>query len=302
MFIFIVLSVLCLAGAAYLIGEAVTLPARERRSSVNRAATYGKFRAALGQQQLPFSQRVLTPLGDRLAGFTLKLHPKTTVDGVSARLLAAGLGRKISPTTFLAFKSALALGGLVTGALFGGAAAGPGGVLFAAIALGGIGFIAPDFVVSGKARSRKDRIRAELPDALDLMAVSVEAGMGFDGAISKLTEHMHGPLADEFALTLGEIRIGESRQDALKKMSDRTNTPELASFVRSIIQADQLGISLGRILRVQATDSRLKRQAAAEEKAMKAPIKMLFPTVLFIFPAMFLVILGPAFLNLSKIF
>jgi tight adherence protein C len=301
-FIFIVLGVLCLAGAAYMIGEAVTLPARERRSSVTRAATYGKFRAALGERQLPFSQRVLSPLGDRLAGWTLKLHPKTTVDGVSARLLAAGLGRKISPTTFLAFKSALALGGLVLGALFGGAAAGPGGVLFAAIALAGIGFIAPDFVVSGKARSRKDRIRAELPDALDLMAVSVEAGMGFDGALSKLTEHMQGPLSDEFALTLGEIRIGESRQDALKKLSDRTSTPELASFVRSIIQADQLGISLGRILRVQATDSRLKRQAAAEEKAMKAPIKMLFPTVLFIFPAMFLVILGPAFLNLSKIF
>ena len=302
MIIFIVLGVLCLAGAAYLIGEAMTLPARERRSSVNRAATYGKFRAAFGQQQLPFSQRVLSPLGDRLAGWTLKLHPKTTVEGVSTRLLAAGLGRKISPTTFLAFKSALALAGLALGALFGGAAAGPGGVLFAAIALAGIGFIAPDFVVSGKARSRKDRIRAELPDALDLMAVSVEAGMGFDGAIAKLTEHMHGPLADEFALTLGEIRIGESRQDALKKLSDRTSTPELASFVRSIIQADQLGISLGRILRVQATDSRLKRQAAAEEKAMKAPIKMLFPTVLFIFPAMFLVILGPAFLNLSKIF
>jgi tight adherence protein C len=301
-FIFIVLSLLCLAGAAYLIGEAVTLPARERRSSVNRAATYGKFRAALGKQQLPFSQRVLVPLGDRLAGWTLKLHPKTTVDGVSARLLAAGLGRKISPTTFLAFKSALALGGLAVGGLFGGAAAGPGGVLFAAVALAGIGFIAPDFVVSGKARSRKDRIRAELPDALDLMAVSVEAGMGFDGALSKLTEHMDGPLSDEFALTLGEIRIGESRQDALKKLADRNSTPELSSFVRSIIQADQLGISLGRILRVQATDSRLKRQAAAEEKAMKAPIKMLFPTVLFIFPAMFLVILGPAFLNLSKIF
>jgi len=113
---------------------------------------------------------------------------------------------------------------------------------------------------------------------------------------------MDGPLADEFALTLSEIRIGEGRADALKKLADRTGTPELASFVRAIVQADQLGISLGRILRVQATDSRLKRQAAAEEKAMKAPIKMLFPTVLFIFPAMFLVILGPAFLNLSKIF
>jgi len=132
--------------------------------------------------------------------------------------------------------------------------------------------------------------------------VSVEAGLGFDGAISKLTEYMHGPLADEFALTLSEIRIGESRQDALKKLAERTSTQELSSFVRAIIQADQLGISLGRILRVQATDSRNKRQAAAEEKAMKAPIKMLFPTVLFIFPAMFLVILGPAFLNLSKVF
>ena len=299
MIMLIVLGAFCLAGAAFFLSEAVTLPARERRTSVNRAASYGKLRAVLGQPQLPFSQRVLSPMGDRLAGWTLRLHPRTTIDGVSSRLLAAGLGRKISPTTFLAFKSALAIGGLMLGGLFGGAAAGPGGVLFAAVALGGIGFIAPDFVVSGKARSRKDRIRAELPDALDLMAVSVEAGMGFDGAIAKLTEHMHGPLADEFALTLSEIRIGETRHDALKKLSDRTGTPELSSFVRSIIQADQLGISLGRILRVQATDSRLKRQAAAEEKAMKAPIKMLFPTVLFIFPAMFLVILGPALLNLT---
>ena len=303
MIIFIVLGVLCLAGAAYLVGEAVTLPARERRSSVNRAATYGKFRAALGQQQLPFSQRVLSPLGDRLAGWTLKLHPKTTVEGVSTRLLAAGLGRTISPTTFLAFKSALALGGpRARRPLRRRSGRSRAACSSRRSRWRGIGFIAPDFVVSGKARSRKDRIRAELPDALDLLAVSVEAGLGFDGAIAKLTEHMHGPLADEFALTLSEIRIGESRQDALKKLADRTGTPELSSFVRSIIQADQLGISLGRILRVQATDSRLKRQAAAEEKAMKAPIKMLFPTVLFIFPAMFLVILGPAFLNLSKIF
>jgi tight adherence protein C len=113
---------------------------------------------------------------------------------------------------------------------------------------------------------------------------------------------MQGPLADEFGLTLNEIRIGEGRQDALKKLSERTDTPEVSGFVRSIIQADQLGISLGRILRVQAADTRLRRQAAAEERAMKAPIKMLFPTVLFIFPAMFIVILGPAFLNLAKLF
>src|SRR5204862_3066257 len=170
------------------------------------------------------------------------------------------------------------------------------------LALGGVGFIVPDFVVSGKARRRKDAIRAELPDALDLLAVSVEAGLGFDGAISKLADHMEGPLTEEFGFALNEIRFGESRQDALKKLAERADTPEISGFTRAIIQADQLGISLGRILRVQATDTRQRRQAAAEEKAMKAPIKMLFPTVLFIFPAMFLVILGPAFLNLSKIF
>jgi tight adherence protein C len=302
MLLVMMLGLLFLAAAAYFLGDAVTAPARERQTSMRRAARYGTFRPSLGRVHLPFKQRVLVPAGDRLARWTLKLHPKTTIDGVSTRLLAAGLGRSLSATTFLALKSAFAIGGLVLGAVFGGALTGPGGVLFCSIALAGLGFIAPDFAVSAKARSRKDSIRAELPDALDLMAVSVEAGMGFDGAISKLTEHMHGPLADEFALTLSEIRIGETRQDALKKLAERTSTPELSSFVRAIIQADQLGISLGRILRVQATDSRNKRQAAAEEKAMKAPIKMLFPTVLFIFPAMFLVILGPAFLNLSKIF
>ena len=298
----IFIGLVCLAVSAYFVGDAVTLPARERHTSVNRAARYGSFRPSLGAAHKPFRERVLVPLGARLARWTLKLHPRTTIDGVSARLLAAGLGRSLSPTTFLAFKSGLAIGGIVLGALFGGAVAGAGGVLFLSVTLAGLGFILPDLAVSSKARQRKERIRAELPDALDLMAVSVEAGMGFDGAISKLTDHMSGPLADEFALTLSEIRIGETRQDALKKLSARTSTPELATFVRAIIQADQLGISLGRILRVQATDSRLKRQAAAEEKAMKAPIKMLFPTVLFIFPAMFLVILGPAFLNLSKIF
>jgi tight adherence protein C len=176
-----------------------------------------------------------------------------------------------------------------------------GGMLFAVAGAAG-GFMIPDFVVGSRARSRRERVRAELPDALDLLAVSVEAGMGFDGAIAKLTEHLPGALTEEFGLALGEMRIGESRAEALKKMSLRVDAPELAAFVRSIIQADQLGISLGRILRVQAADTRLRRQAAAEERAMKAPVKMLFPTVMFIFPSMFLVILGPAMLNLTALF
>ena len=172
-----------------------------------------------------------------------------------------------------------------------------------AMALGGVGFIAPGLHRLGmRGRQRRELIRTQLPDALDLLAVSVEAGLGFDGAVAKLTEHMEGALAEEFSLTLGEMRIGESRHDALKKLAERAGAPEVASFTRAIIQADQLGISLGRILRVQAADSRLKRQAAAEEKAMKSPIKMLFPTVIFIFPAMFIVILGPAMLNLLELF
>jgi len=171
-----------------------------------------------------------------------------------------------------------------------------------AMFLGALGFFAPDYGLTLKARGRKERVRAELPDALDLLAVSVEAGLGFDGALAKIKEHMDGPLAEEFALMLSEMRIGESRQEALKRLSDRVDVPELSAFTRAIIQADQLGTSLGRILRVQAADARLRRQAAAEEKAMKAPIKMLFPTVLFIFPAMFLVILGPALLNIQELF
>jgi tight adherence protein C len=168
--------------------------------------------------------------------------------------------------------------------------------------MGVAGFAAPGIYVNSRVRRRQAAVAAELPDALDLLAVSVEAGLGFDGAVQKLTEHMDGPLIDEFDLALGEMRIGEGRQEALKKISERSASPEMASFVRAIIQADQLGISLGRILKVQAGDTRLKRQLLAEEKAMKAPIKMLFPTVIFIFPAMFLVVLGPAFLNLAKFF
>jgi tight adherence protein C len=215
--------------------------------------------------------------------------------------MAAGLGLKLSPTSYLALKAAFALIGVFVGSLLG-ASRGFAGLVVGAGVLGAIGFLGPDYALTLKARSRKEKVRAELPDALDLLAVSVEAGLGFDAALAKLNEHMDGPLAQEFGLTLSEMRIGESRSEALKRMSDRVDAPELSAFTRAIIQADQLGTTLGRILRVQATDARLRRQAAAEERAMKAPIKMLFPTVLFIFPAMFLVILGPAILNVEKLF
>ena len=296
------LAMLTLGLAAFLVAEVVTLPTRQRTLSVRRAATYGRARIGPRLQVEPFRKRVLEPSKDSLARWVLKLNPKTTVEAVAARLLAAGLGRTISPTGFLAVKGALAIGGILFGAVFGGSLSGGFPAVLGAITFGAAGFFVPDLFVSMRARRRRDRIRAELPDALDLLTVSVEAGLGFDGALSKLTEHMQGPLAEECALTLNEMRIGESRQEALKRLADRVDTPDVQAFVRAVIQSDQLGMSLGRILRVQAADARLRRQAAAEERAMKAPIKMLFPTVIFVFPAMFLVVLGPAFLNLTKIF
>ena len=297
----LILGLMLLGGAVFLVGEVATLPARQRHSSVRRAATYGRFRLPGGPPQLRFRERVLMPASSSIAQLVLKLNPRVTVDSVRMKLLSAGLANKIQPNAFLALKGAAAGGGLLFGFLIGVGSSPTTALLFAAV-FGLGGFFGPDFVVSARARSRKEKVRAELPDALDLLAVSVEAGLGFDGAISKLTEHMDGALSEEFGLILGEMRIGESRQDALKKMAERIDTPELSAFVRAIVQADQLGISLGRILRVQAADTRLRRQAAAEERAMKAPIKMLFPTVMFIFPAMFLVILGPALLGLSKLF
>lgn len=297
----LIIAVACLAGAVFLVGEVATLPSRERERSMRRATTYGFFRIASPLDQQRLRERALEPLRETFARWVLKVNPRTSMEAISLRLLGAGLGRRLSPTGFLAAKGFLAVGGGLFGLLIMSATGSGLGLLFVG-AFGAGGFIAPDYFVSLKAKGRRERIRADLPDALDLLAVSVEAGLGFDGAIAKLTEHMEGPLAEEFGLTLGEMRIGESRQDALKRMSERVDAAELSSFTRAIIQADQLGTSLGRILRVQAADTRLRRQAAAEERAMKAPIKMLFPTVLFIFPAMFLIILGPAFLNLDKIF
>jgi tight adherence protein C len=295
------LAFLCLAGAVYLIGEVATLPSRERERSIRRASSYGFVRIASPLDAKKFRERAMEPMRESMAKWVLKINPRTSLESISLKLLGAGLGRRITPTGFLAAKGVLAATGALVGLMVSSMAGSATGLIFL-VGLAAAGFFGPDYFVSLKARGRRERIRADLPDALDLLAVSVEAGLGFDGAIAKITEHMEGPLADEFGLALGEMRIGESRQDALKRMADRVDAPELSSFTRAIIQADQLGTSLGRILRVQAADSRMRRQAAAEEKAMNAPIKMLFPTVLFIFPSIFLVILGPAFMNLEKVF
>ena len=296
----LILAIATIGAAAFFFAEIATAPMRTRRNLVHRAANYGRVRTITGKEMPRFRERAFAPFVSKVARLMLRVNPRTTVESVSARLMAAGM-RKTSPTGVIAAKGILAVGGVFFGIALGSALV-PKYLLLWALFLGVLGFAGPTMYVNSRVRRRQAAVAAELPDALDLLSVSVEAGLGFDGAVQKLTEHMEGPLIEEFELALGEIRIGEGRSEALKKMSERSGSAEMASFVRAIVQADQLGISLGRILRIQAGDTRLKRQLLAEEKAMKAPIKMLFPTVVFIFPAMFLVVLGPAFLNLSKLF
>jgi tight adherence protein C len=291
-----------LFAAVLIVVEHATVPARMRREAIVRATRHGGgFEVARDEVMPSLRVRLLVPLAGAAARLVLRLSPKTSVETIDKRLLSAGVAHALSAPGFLATKVLGAVVGVVVGALAGSAlGSGVRGFVFA-IALGAVGFILPDRLLTLKGKNRREQIQADLPDALDLLAVSVEAGLGLDGAIAQLIENMNGPLVDEFALTLGEMRIGETRAEALKKLAERVDVQEMTSLTRAIIQSDQLGISLGRILRLQARDTRIRRQNAAEEKANKAPIKMLFPTVLFIFPALFFVILGPAFITILKV-
>ena len=296
------LALVCIGGAVFMVSEAATYPSRLKARSIKRAAEYGHVHVPRNELELlRFRERVVAPTATRLASIPLKLNPRTNVATIGIKLVAAGLSQRITVSSFLAIKGGTTVVGGLFGLLLGVTGSFASALIFIPM-FGGLGFLVPDWTLAFKIRSRREKIRSDLPDALDLLAVSVEAGLGFDGAVTKLTEHMDGPLVEEFALMLNEIRVGEARSVALRKMAERVDAMELSNFVRAVIQADQLGISLARILRVQAADTRLRRQAAAEEKAMKAPIKMLLPTVFFIFPSMFIVILGPAMLNIMTVF
>ncbi|MFV9510507.1 type II secretion system F family protein [Tepidibacillus sp. LV47] len=165
-----------------------------------------------------------------------------------------------------------------------------------------IGYLAPIFYLKRKRDQRIDAIEKGLPDVLDILTVSVEAGLGFDAAIVKVVEKTNGVLADEFHKMLQEMKMGKSRREALRNLGNRTGTDDMKQFVGAMIQADQLGIRIGNVLRIQAEDMRQKRRQRAEEKAMKAPIKILFPLVFFIFPAIFIIVLGPAVIQIIHTF
>ena len=165
------------------------------------------------------------------------------------------------------------------------------------------GFImGPDSVLNRKVEERQYAIRTKLPDVMDLLVISVEAGLGFEQALDRTVAAVPGPLTDEFARMLGEVRAGASRADAMRALDARTNIPEIRSFVLAILQADTFGVSIGRVLRAQADEMRIKRRQLAQERAQKAPVKMLIPMVFCIFPALFVIVLGPAALNIVDTF
>jgi len=301
--ILIIIAVGLLGAATYLLLTGLTVRQREAAVSLGKAKRYGVQSQREVETRRSVNDRIVGPLTQKVAAVTSKFLPRTDPNLIANRLMAAGLARSMSPQMYLALKGGLVFMSIAFGliVLVSGLVPAAMGML---VALGGaaIGYIAPDFFINSRTRARREMMQMELPNILDLLCVSVEAGLGFDAAVAKLSERMTGPLVDEFGLVLHEMRIGESRSEALKNLSERVEAPEVAQFARAIIQADQLGISLSRILRVQSQDMRLRRQLAAEEKAMKAPVKMLFPTVIFIFPSMFVVALGPAALNLMKTF
>ncbi|MEL7209328.1 MAG: type II secretion system F family protein, partial [Actinomycetota bacterium] len=172
---------------------------------------------------------------------------------------------------------------------------------WAAAGLGAVvGAVGPSSSLNRAVETRQKAVQKSLPDVLDLLVISVEAGLGFEQAVDRVIENVPGELSDEFARVLGETQAGSSRSDALRSMQERVDTPEVRSFVLAMIQADTFGVSIGRVLRAQADEMRIKRRQLAQEKAQKAPVKMMIPMVLCIFPALFVVVLGPAMINISR--
>jgi tight adherence protein C len=291
----LVLAALAFAAAIVIASDSVVPSARRRQMAVAIVRRWSPRAAGNrpGRRSSPAVVKAAEAVGQRLTTEKVRL-------GLPDRIAAAGFAGRLTVESFVAMRVGLAavgtLGGLALGAVFGASA---GRVVLLTIALGVFSFLAPGFWLDHRARARREEVRRTLPEALDLLAVTVEAGLGLYGAIQRLVETTTGALADEFALVLTELRVGESSERALKRMAARMNSPEVSSFVRSLIQGEQLGLSLGRSLRNIAEDTRNRRRAEAEEKAAKAPVKMLFPTALFIFPALFIVILGPAVLEIK---
>jgi tight adherence protein C len=245
------------------------------------------------------SRRLLSPIWTKLIERMEVMTPRGWKVAEQKRLNQSGMLGKMTMGEWLSWRFVSLVGGLILAFFIGWSMTG-----LAKIWVGGLlifmGWYFPIYHLKKKAAERQKQITRSLPDVLDLLTVSVEAGLGFDAAVAKVVEKTDGALAEEFGKTLQEIRMGKGRRDALKDLGRRTGNADLLGFVSSIVQADQLGVSIGNVLRIQSEDLRGRRKARAEEQAMKAPIKILFPLIMFIFPSIFIIILGPAVLSIKN--
>jgi tight adherence protein C len=251
----------------------------------------------------PFLSRVVRPLTGGLFEFFSGVLPSNYRDRIHTQLVQAGLSAQFRAEEIITLQVLAA----VVGALLGGIIAitgvvGGGLALLVFILLPIMGVQLPKSWLDRKVTERVEAIKRDLPDTLDLMAISVEAGLGFEGALGIVCENFSSPLADEFARTLREMELGLPRRDALLNMKKRAEVAELSNFVLTLTQADALGMPIGRVLKTSATEMRTKRRQWAREKAAKLPVKILFPLVLFIFPPIFIVLLGPAASQITQAF
>jgi tight adherence protein C len=296
MIVFLVAGVAVLA----LFGFQLTRPrlAAER----DRRAALATVRSAAAGGVVPSAPRprlaLFAPVSALLVRVHMKVWRKQSTDDISAQLRLAGASRRVTPELFMAGRVGLTILGLLAGfTLAGGGRGIILGIVFAAA-----GVYLPAFFLSKAAAQRADRIDGELPHFVDQLAIAIEAGMTFDAALSYLVDASDGPLAEEIGRVIAELRVGESRRSAMRSFADRVGSENATAFANAVVSSDQLGSPLAAILRAQAADFRHRRQMHAEERAQKAPVKMLFPIVIFILPVMFVAILAPAFLGANGLF
>jgi tight adherence protein C len=246
--------------------------------------------------QAPFLERTLRPLASRLAGTTSRVTSASFAATTQKRLALAGNPGDLRVADWLGIKALGAILGAILFAVLGIFVLGTGFAFGLILGIVGLlfGYTIPEFWLGGRVRKRQHLILLMIPDSLDLLTISVRAGLGFDAALGKVVEKLDGPLTDEFRRALAEVRVGKARRDALRDIVPRTEVPALTNFIGAIIQAEQLGVSISKVLQVQSEQLRIERRQRAEEMAAKAPIKMLFPLVGCIFPSLFIIILGPA--------
>jgi tight adherence protein C len=305
--ILVVTLVLCFAGAIAVVVGGIMVHVGERegfRESLRSLDEVYQFVALRDQELLvPFKDRVLGPLVERLSGVGGKYAPSSYVLTIRSKFLRAGELDPSAAERFLGIK-ALGLIGGVGGTLFIFLAKPLGGGLsniMAAALVGFIGIMGPDASLNRRVEAREKAVLKQLPDILDLLVICVEAGLGFNAALARAVASIEeGEIVEEFSLALGEMKAGATRSEALGGLGERVQIKEVQSFVTALRQADRFGVSISSTLREQAKDIRISRSQKAREAAQKAPVKMLMPMVFFIFPPLFMLILAPAFLNIAR--